>query len=373
MKPLYLALTLLLIALTAGQSQATERKTLKYGGAGQGTVVFDGPLHASKGFSCNDCHVSLFAPEQKARITMQDHFRGASCFTCHNQVNASRECGFCHRKFTPAPLSTSFAMADSPSGLTPPPEKSHKTRQDLQSPLTYEGASTVGSKIMPEAARVFTERTGIPFGEMGTAGAGAGLKAVAAGRVSLGGLASQISDKEKAQVTAWEVIGYDVMGVFVHPSNAVRDLSMAQLRGIFSGRVTNWKEVGGADAPITVYSELLTGGRATVRAFREMVLGQEPYGKMVELDDAVDCIVDVAKDPTGITASSLSFGTPEVKTVLVEGAAPEKAAVQSGAYALKRPLTLITLQPTGNILKFMEFMLTPEGQDIVGRYFVPVQ
>lgn len=377
MKHLYLALTLLLVTLVAGQSQATERKTLRYGGAGQGTVVFDGPLHASKGFTCNDCHLSLFAPEQKARITMQDHFQSTSCFTCHNQVNASRDCGFCHRKFTPAPLSTSFAMADSPSGLEAPPPSpamaSRKTRQQLQSPLTYEGASTVGSMIMPEAAKAFTARSGIPFGNIGTAGAGAGLKAVASGRVSLGGLASQISPKEQEQVVAWEVIGYDVMGVFVHPSNPVRNLSMAQLRGIFSGKITHWKEVGGLDVPITVYSELLTGGRATVRAFRDMVLGKEPYGKMVELDDAVDCIVDVAKDSTGITASSLSFGTPEVVTVLVDGAAPEKAAVQSGAYVLKRPLTLITLQPTGNIQKFIEFMLTSEGQDIVGRHFVPVK
>lgn len=368
-----LALLLLMVCLVAQPAWGTERKTLRYGGGGQGTVVFDGPLHASKGFSCNDCHVSLFAPEQKSLISMQDHFRGVACFTCHNQVSASRDCGFCHRKFTPAPLSSSFAMTESPAGLQAAPTRPSHTRQALQWPLTYEGASTVGSKIIPEAAAVFTAKTGIPFGTVSTAGAGAGLKAVASGKVSFGGLASEMSVAEKAQVVAWEVIGYDVLGVFVHPSNTVRSLTLEQLRGIFSGRVTNWKDVGGPDLGIVVYSETLSGGRATVRAFKEMVLGEEAYGKMVELDDAVDCILDVGKDPAGITASSLSFAIPAVTVLQINGAAPEKAAVQSGAYPLKRPLSLITLQPTGNIQEFFDFLLSPEGQAIVGKHFVPVK
>ncbi|SCM73043.1 substrate-binding domain-containing protein [Desulfovibrio sp. 86] len=366
-------LLLLLVALMAAPAGATERKTLRYGGGGQGTVVFDGPLHASKGFVCNDCHVSIFPPAQKAHITMEDHFKGVACFTCHNQVVVSRDCGFCHRKFEPAPLSTTFNMADSPEGNVPAPVALKKTRQELQSPLTYEGASTVGSMIMPEAAKLFTAHTGVPFGEMGIAGAGAGLKAVAAGKVSMGGLASAITDKEKAQVVAWQVIGYDVMGVFVHPSNPVRSLTMDQLRAIFSGRETNWKAFGGPDAPIVVYSEALAGGRATVKAFQDMVLRGDAYGKLVELDDAVDCVADVAKDPAGITASSLSFAIPGVEVLKVNGAAPEKAAVQSGAYPLKRPLTLITLQPTGNIQAFFDFMLSPEGQDVVSKHFVPVK
>ncbi|MDR2573876.1 MAG: substrate-binding domain-containing protein [Desulfovibrio sp.] len=359
--------------LSTALAEASERKTLRYGGGGQGTVVFDGPGHASKGFVCKTCHLSLFDTSQKARIAFQDHFSGKSCFVCHNQVNVSRDCGSCHRKFSPAPLSVSFAMADSPQGLVPPPAPAKKTVVDLQSPLVYEGASTIGTKVIPEAARLFTEKTGIPFGNIGSAGAGAGLSAVAAGRVSFGGLASEMSDAEKARVVAWQVIGYDVMGVFVHPSNPIKSLRMEQLREIFTGRVGNWKQVGGPDMSIVVYSELLGGGRATVRAFKDMVLGKEDYGKVVELDDAVDCIVDVAKDPGGITASSLSFATPDVTALAVDGALPQKEAVQSGAYVLKRPLSLVTLQPTGNIQAFFDFMMMPEGQAVVSKNFVPVK
>ena len=92
--------------------------------------------------------------------------------------------------------------------------------------LTYEGASTIGTKVLPEATKLFTQKTGIPFGAIGTAGAGAGFTAVVAGQVAFGGLASEPSDKEKAQLTDIEVIGYDVMGVFLNPKNPVKTLTM---------------------------------------------------------------------------------------------------------------------------------------------------
>ena len=373
MKRAYVVLALIPTLFLAAQAGASERKTLRYGGGGQGTVVFDGPRHASKGFVCNDCHLSLFETAQRARIAFQDHFRATSCFVCHNQVNASRDCGSCHRKFDSAPLSVTFAMADSPQGLVPPPAPAGKTVAELQSPLVYEGAPAIGTKILPEAAELFTRKTGIPFGAIGSAGAGAGLNATAAGRVSFGGLVGEMSAAEKARVVAWQVIGYDALGVFVHPSNPVKALRTDQLKEIFTGRIGNWKQIGGPDLPIVVYSEPLAGGRAGVRAFKDMVLGNEAYGKVTELEDAVDCIMGVAKNPGGITASSLSFAMPGVAAIAVNGALPQKETVQSGAYVLKRPLHLITLQPTGKIQAFFDFMMSPEGQAIVSKNFVPVK
>jgi len=240
-------------------------------------------------------------------------------------------------------------------------------------PLTYEGASTIGHKVLPEATKLFTAKTGIPFGAIGTAGAGAGFKAVVAGQVSFGGLASTPTDKEKAQLTDIEVIGYDVMGVFVHPQNTLKSLTMAQLKDIFSGKATNWKQLGGPDMPITVYSEKLDGGRATVKAFKSMVLGDTPYGPVTERDDATDCVADVAKDPGGITASSMSFAIPGVTAISVGGARPDAAAVRSGAYPLKRPLSLIAVKPGKDVKAFFAFMLTPPAQAVVAKSFVPAK
>jgi phosphate transport system substrate-binding protein len=244
---------------------------------------------------------------------------------------------------------------------------------DAPVPLTYEGASTIGSKILPEATKIYTQRTGVPFGAIGTAGAGAGFNAVVAGKVSFGGLASEMTAQEKARITEATVIGYDVMGVFVNPHNPVKSLTMAQLKEIFAGRATNWQQLGGPNLPITVYSEKLSGGRATVKAFKSMVLGTEEYGPVKELDDATDCVEDVAKDATGITASSMSFATPHVTALAVDGAKPESKAVQSGAYPLKRPLTLIAVNPSKDVKAFFDFMVTKEAQEIVAKSFVPAK
>jgi thiosulfate reductase cytochrome b subunit len=78
---------------------ATSDKALLYGGAGQGRVIFDGRLHASRGLVCKDCHSDIFETKKKALITMDDHFRPVACFTCHDGSMVFNDCEKCHRKF----------------------------------------------------------------------------------------------------------------------------------------------------------------------------------------------------------------------------------------------------------------------------------
>ncbi len=240
--------------------------------------------------------------------------------------------------------------------------------------LSYEGATTIGTKIMPQAARLFEARTGVTFSRIGGAGADAGFRAAEERRADLGGVARELTAAEKAKVAGAVVIGYDAMGVFVHSSNPVKSLTRAQLKEIFTGRAENWKAFGGRDAPIVIYSEKLAGGRATVKAFKDMVLGAEAYGPVKELEDATDCIRDVSADENGVTASSMSFAIAGVRALAVDGAPPTPVAVQDGSYPLKRPLILVTKDPpAGDIKAFLEFMLTPEAQAIVARNFVPAK
>ncbi len=237
--------------------------------------------------------------------------------------------------------------------------------------LSYEGASTIGTNIMPEAVKLFAARTGVNFSHIGNAGADAGYKAAEERKVSFGGVARELTPEEKARVGGAVVIGYDAMGVFVNSHNPVKSLTRAQLKDIFTGHARNWNAFGGPDKPITVYSEKLTGGRATVKAFKDMVLGSDKYGPVRELDDASDCIKDGAHDETGITASSMSFAIPGVRAIAVDGAPPTPAAVQNGSYPLKRPLLLVTKDaPAGNVKAFLEFMLTPDAQAIVAKKFI---
>lgn len=98
MKNVTAVVTLLTLAALCGGAFATSDKALLYGGAGQGKVIFDGRLHASKGLRCNDCHSDIFATNKKALITMDNHGESVACFVCHDGVKAFNDCESCHRK-----------------------------------------------------------------------------------------------------------------------------------------------------------------------------------------------------------------------------------------------------------------------------------
>ena len=93
-----LAAAALLLGSGAALATPSDAELLLYGGAGQGRVVFDGRLHASKGMVCNDCHLGLFATRKLALITLEDHQSGKACFACHDGARAFSDCASCHRK-----------------------------------------------------------------------------------------------------------------------------------------------------------------------------------------------------------------------------------------------------------------------------------
>jgi phosphate transport system substrate-binding protein len=362
-----IVLAALFCLVAGGASFATgDGKVLLYGGAGQGRVVFDGRVHAAKGFNCNDCHLQLFATRKQARITMDDHSSNRSCFACHNGEKAFNDCDKCHRSFDNASAKVKQAAQQNPT-----PAGAMAVSHDE---LTYEGATTIGTIILPDATKLFTAKTGIRFGAIGGAGAKQGFLAARDGKVVFGGVARALTEEEKKQVPTSEVIGYDVMGVFVNEKNPIKNLTRDQLKGIFIGTVTNWKQLGGADLAIVVLSERLNGGRATVEAFKNLALGGAAYGPVKELDDATDCMKDVANDPAAISASSMAFLIPGEVPVSLDGVSPTREMVRSGKYLLQRPLVLVSRQPNEGVVKqFLDFMLSAEAQEIVARKFVPVR
>lgn len=100
MRRMTVCVTVLSFVALANVALATGGgKALLYGGAGQGKVIFDGRVHAAKGFVCNDCHGDIFDTHKTALITMDDHSKPKACFVCHNGTKAFAECDLCHRKF----------------------------------------------------------------------------------------------------------------------------------------------------------------------------------------------------------------------------------------------------------------------------------
>jgi phosphate transport system substrate-binding protein len=236
--------------------------------------------------------------------------------------------------------------------------------------VTYDGATTIGLHLLPEVAAPY-RRLGWTFASIGGRGTNPGLEAVRAGQVDVAGVLRELTPAEKAELR-WALIGHDALGVFVHDQNPVRGLSRAQLKGIFTGAIRSWSEVGGAAAPVRPVTEVKTGGRGTVLELRRLALGGEPYGETLEYEDAPDCLVHVAGDPTALTAASMSMAIPGLRALALDGVEPTAASVQAGAYLLGRPMYLVARQPApAGAEALLGLMRSPEGQAIVARRFTP--
>ncbi len=248
--------------------------------------------------------------------------------------------------------------------------------------ISYSGSSTIGMSILEEGAiKAFEQKTGIKFTSVKQPGSGKGIKALINGEANLAGASRALKKKERKQVLG-KTIGYDAIAVFIHKENPVKNLTKAQLKGIFTGEIKNWKDVGGNDAPITPNTEILGDQRATMLVFQKMAMDGADYGKgFNEIDLPRDQIVQLASDRNGIC--SVSFGLlaatresvkNKVKSVSVNGIEPTPKNIKSGAYLISRPLTLATKGlPKGDVKEFISFILSPEGQKIVGINFVPVR
>lgn len=249
--------------------------------------------------------------------------------------------------------------------------------------LSYSGSSTIGTGILTAgAADAFTKKSGINFTAIEQPGSGKGIQALLDGKVLLAGASRPLKAEEKQKKLIGTTIGYDAIAVFVHKDNPVKSLTKEQLKGIFTGQIKNWKDVGGNDAPITPNTEILTGKRATIEMFQELILDGAAYGTgFKQIDLPRDQIVDLAKVPNGICGVSLGLlaAVPadlktKVKAIALNGIAPNGNNIRSGAYLISRPLLLVTPGlAKGPAKEFISFMLSPEGQSIVAKNFVPVR
>jgi phosphate transport system substrate-binding protein len=143
--------------------------------------------------------------------------------------------------------------------------------------LVYDGATSISNRILPLALPAFEQRTGQAV-RVERSGGGKGLKAMFAGQADVAGLSRALSPEERDRKPFVAIIGYDALGVWVNVQNPVRALTRAQLKDVFTGKLTNWKQLGGKDRPIVACTEHLLSERATLEAFRALALDGAPFG-----------------------------------------------------------------------------------------------
>lgn len=241
--------------------------------------------------------------------------------------------------------------------------------------LRYSGSSTIGEHVMPRAASGFQAESGYHFAAIAVPGSNRGLADVAAGKADVAGVSRALSAAEQSPDTYFVIIGYDALGVFVHAENPVQNLTLEQLRDVFTGGVTNWKELGGLDLPVRCITEKSSAERATLSVFRREVLEDAPYRHdCVEVDRPADQVTSLVATPGGVISVSVAFAQPGIKPLTIDGIGPEEHHVLSGAYPVSRPLLLVTRGvPHGAAGAFVEFMVGPRGQEVVAERFVSLR
>ena len=230
--------------------------------------------------------------------------------------------------------------------------------------------STSMQPLVEELAQAYAERHQQVTITVEGRGSLMGIESVRQGEVDIG----MTSGKEPDDTLLWSTpIALDGIAIVVHPQNRVEGLTMLQLKDVFFGQVWDWKDVGGQAGEIVTVSR--EDGSGTRAVFEELVMqGKRVTPTAVVMPSSRAVVEYVAEHPQAIGYVSMGQLNQEVKVLEIEEAAPTPDSVRQGSYHLLRPLFLVTRQePTGEVKGFVDFVLSPTGQSIVGRKYGRVQ
>lgn len=228
------------------------------------------------------------------------------------------------------------------------------------------GSSSVGPVIEAEAESFKKDMPDLTI-EVNQLGSSAGIKDAINGTVEIGISSRDLKDKELEEGLKEKPIAYDGMSVIVNNENPVQNLTMEQIKDIYTGKITNWKEVGGEDTPIVLVSR--EDGSGTRDAFQEIVgFNSEEISQKAQISDGSGSIKTmVAGNKNAIGYISFSYVDNSVHAVSVDGVKPTAENVKNKTYKLSRPFLLVYKEKglNENSKKFIDFIMSKDGQEIV--------
>jgi phosphate transport system substrate-binding protein len=277
---------------------------------------------------------------------------------------------------TAASVLIGLALAAASSGMLDTAAQPRQAAK-LEGKLTLTGSSTMSPLIEDIGKRFQARHPGVRI-EVRRGGSGAGIADARSGAADIGMVSRALGEKEK-DLRGYP-IGRDGIAVLVHKSNVVRNLSVDQLRAIFTGRITDWKDVGGKRHAIVFI------GRSQGRGSTEVVthylkLGDDELKPQRRIGDNVELLAAIAGEPQGIAYNSVGSaeramhdGAP-IYLLRAGGVEPSVANILTGDYPVARPLTLVTRQaPVGLARAFIEYALSPPVADLLRTHdFIPYE
>ncbi|MEM2918407.1 MAG: phosphate ABC transporter substrate-binding protein [Candidatus Altiarchaeota archaeon] len=243
-----------------------------------------------------------------------------------------------------------------------------KESEEVKDKLVIAGSTTV-QPIIIKAAEIFSKKyPEIKIGVQG-GGSGTGIRMISEGSIDIGASSRELSEEEKRkhpELIAHK-IALDCIVIIVHPSNPIENLTLEQVRKIFLGEITNFKEVGGPDKKIVVVQREDGGG--TRVSFNELVMNHtEVFVGALQKPSSGAVRFTVSGNENAIGYVGIGYLDGTIKPIAINGVMPTEENIQNGKYPLARNLYLITRgQPTGKVKNFIDFILSDEGQEIVKK------
>ena len=197
-------------------------------------------------------------------------------------------------------------------------------------------------------------------------GSGSGIQAVSEGRCDIGLSSRALKDDEKASGLVETVVALDGIAIVVNPENPVSDLDIDTIAKIYTGEITNWKDVGGNDAEIVLIGR--EAGSGTRDGFESITDTKDACQYRQELTSTGDVINTVSQNPDAIGYASLSAVGDSVKALTVGGVEATEATVKDGSYVVQRPFVLVAkegteLSPAAQA--FFDYALSADAASII--------
>ncbi|MEW6423732.1 MAG: phosphate ABC transporter substrate-binding protein [Bacillota bacterium] len=253
-------------------------------------------------------------------------------------------------------------------GQPQPKQEAQKPAEQKTTGLSGKITAVGSTALLPlveEAAKQFMSKNPqVQIGVQG-GGSGTGLSQVASGAADIGN--SDIFAEEKSGIDAAKLVDTKVcvvgMAAVVNPNVTLDNLTKKQLIDIFTGKITNWKEVGGPDLKIVLVNRAKgSGTRATFKAF--VLDGAEETAGAMEIDSSGQVRKTVAETPGAISYLALSYADNSVKAIKIDGVEPTEENICSGKYPVWAYEHMYTLgEPTGLKKEFLKYMVSAEVQD----------
>ena len=264
-------------------------------------------------------------------------------------------------------LSLALLAGCGSNGNTSAPASSASGGGELTGSVATDGSTSMKSVIGALGEAFQNANSGGTFTYNPT-GSGSGIQAVSEGRCDIGLASRGLKDDEKSSGLTETVLAYDGIAVVVSPENPVSDLTLQQIADIYTGKITNWKDVGGNDAEIVLIGR--EAGSGTRDGFESITGTEEACQYRQELTSTGDVIATVSQNPNAIGYASLSAVKDTVKALSVGGVAPSEDTVKDGSYVIQRPFVLVTkdgvaLNPAAQT--FFDYATSAEAAPIIAQ------